>query len=48
MLNVASTPNQVEVKGCQWARRLMGREANRMDFSCTWKEKRKKASEEFA
>lgn len=47
MLKEASTPNHKEAKGCQWARRERGRAANRMDFSCTWKEKRKKANDEL-
>lgn len=47
MLKAANTPNHKEVNGCQCARRERGRAANRMDFSCTWNEKRKNASDEF-
>ena len=48
MMNAATRANQVEGRGRWGVRRETGRAARRMDFSWTWKEKRKKAREELA
>ena len=47
ILKAATMENQVEGRGWWEVRRETGRLARRMDFSWTWKEKRKKEREEL-
>ena len=47
MLKVATSWKVVAKKGWNGVRRLTGRQARRMDFSWTWKEKRKNEREEL-
>ena len=47
ILNTATSWNQATECRWWWERREAGREARRIDFSCTWNEKRKNTREEF-